>query len=83
MKSLFVMGAVVLIIVAILVLHRSNDEMFSGYCPNSLLAPGSYASPHDFDYANTRERPIRKYADQKLADPAWAWQNPKSCPYIR
>ena len=68
---------------ALLLLLLRWREPFSGWCPDPLLGPGSYASPHQFAFANTRERPIRTFDKEKLADPQWAWQDPKSCPYIR
>lgn len=73
----------VLVVAAAALLVMNRWERFSGYCPDPKKFPGSYASPHDFAFANTRERPIRKFDDEQLADPAWAWQNPGSCPYIR
>lgn len=69
--------------VALLYLLKNKLEKFSGFCPDPRLAPGSYAHPLDFSYANTRERPFRRFDNQPLADPQWAWQSPQSCPYIR
>ena len=81
MHKWIILAVIVVLALSLLVVNRR--ERFSGYCADPNLAPGSYAHPHQFSYANTRERPLRKYDDQPLADPQWAWQNPKSCPYVR
>jgi hypothetical protein len=76
------LGALALALL-LLALRWRRGEWFSGWCPDALLGPGSYASPHDFAFANTRERPIRTFDKEKLADPKWAWQSTGSCPYVR